>query len=234
MGLIRETCSFFRSIYEGSKRLKVAERVEIYEAIFDYMFYDIEPDSEKVKPTTLLAFMSNRMAFDNAKARYDKSVEAGERGREYGYLGAEHGKKGGRPKKNSCLGEEKSPKNPQITPDGGFQKPSKTPQEIEIDYNVSKYEKKEINNTSTACACTREGLESYQEVLNNNGVSEGLQHYFWKFIKHCQLNGRKVTNDKLIDIIVRLDIQHGTDDAAKGRSLNRAVNKGYFDIAEEV
>ncbi len=60
----------------------------------------------------------------------------------------------------------------------------------------------------------------------------------WKFIQHCDFNGRKVTNDKLEDIIDRLQswycyAEYG-DNADKEQSdaVYRAIRGGYFDIKE--
>lgn len=127
--------------------------------------------------------------------------------------------------------DDNSPTAPRMLPECSTTVPR--PIEQNRIEEVSMYEKKE-NITSIACAHARESRESYRDILNDNGVSAQLQRYFWNFIKHCQLNGRKITNDKLLDIIVRLDMQYGTDDTAKANSLKKAVNKGYFDIAEEL
>lgn len=74
--------------------------------------------------------------------------------------------------------------------------------------------------------------ESYDEIFSDCGVFGALKLTFIKFIKHCNMNGKKITNDKMYDIIVRLDLAYGTDDNAKINSLERAISGGYFDIAE--
>lgn len=146
MGIIRDTCSFFRSIYEGSMGLKPLERLEIYESIFDYMFYDVE--RENVKPTTRLVLMSNKIAFDNAKTRYDNALEAGERGRQYGHLGgAPKGNQNAKKQpKNDVIEGQNNPKTTQNNPPPCFKQPKTTPrveknnpkqpQEIEIERDI--------------------------------------------------------------------------------------------------
>lgn len=75
--------------------------------------------------------------------------------------------------------------------------------------------------------------QSYEQIIVDFGVSGILKGNLWEFIKHCQLNGRTLTNDKLMSIIVRLDMNYGSDETAKAQSLRRAIDKGYFDIAEQ-
>lgn len=76
-------------------------------------------------------------------------------------------------------------------------------------------------------------IESYNEILTRCGISGELRRTFFEFIKHCQLNGRIITNDKLYSIIVRLDLRFGKDDNAKIDCLTTARNQGYFDVKTE-
>lgn len=100
--------------------------------------------------------------------------------------------------------------------------------ELELN-NVSK----NVDNDNTACARAREELESYDDVLDSCGVTDiSLRRIIFEFIKHCQLNGRKVTNAKLYDIIVRLDTQTHCNTQQEYEILQRAIRKGYFDIPE--
>ena len=100
--------------------------------------------------------------------------------------------------------------------------------ELELN-NVSK----NVDKDSTACARAREELESYDDVLDSCGITDAsLRRIVFEFIKHCQLNGRKVTNAKLYDIIVRLDTQTHCNTQQEYEILQRAIRKGYFDIPE--
>lgn len=98
--------------------------------------------------------------------------------------------------------------------------------ELELN-NVSKNVDK--NNTARA----REEIESYDDILDSCGITDAsLRRIVFEFIKHCQLNGRKVTNAKLYDIIVRLDLQTHCNAQQEYEILQRAIRKGYFDIPE--
>ena len=125
--------------------------------------------------------------------------------------------------------------------------------ELELN-NVSK----NVDKNNTACARAREEIESYDDVLDSCGITDAslrrivceeiesyddvldscgitdasLRRIVFEFIKHCQLNGRKVTNAKLYDIIVRLDLQTHCNAQQEYEILQRAIRKGYFDIPE--
>lgn len=92
------------------------------------------------------------------------------------------------------------------------------------------------NNSSSAGARGEEPLESYDDLMTKWEVGPMVRAALWKFIQHCDFNGRKVTNDKLEDIIDRLQswycyAEYG-DNADKEQSdaVYRAINGGYFDI----
>lgn len=98
--------------------------------------------------------------------------------------------------------------------------------ELELN-NVSK----NVDKDNTARA--REEIESYDDILDSCGITDAsLRRIVFEFIKHCQLNGRKVTNAKLYDIIVRLDLQTHCNAQQEYEILQRAIRKGYFDIPE--
>lgn len=99
-----------------------------------------------------------------------------------------------------------------------------------ISKKVSKNKKENINeyNLNTH-ACVR---ESYDDIFNSLEVSPEVRNALIEFIRHCQLNKKIVTNDKLKNIIVRLDFNHNSE-IEKVHSIRRAINGGYFDIKEE-
>lgn len=100
--------------------------------------------------------------------------------------------------------------------------------ELELN-NVSK----NVDKDNTACARARDEIESYDDILDSCGITDAsLRRIVFEFIKHCQLNGRKVTNAKLYDIIVRLDLQTHCNAQQEYEILQRAIRKGYFDIPE--
>lgn len=95
---------------------------------------------------------------------------------------------------------------------------------------VSKKESNKINNYNLDTH-THERM-SYDEIFECFGVDSTLKNVFGKFIQHCQLNGKTLTNDKLEGIIVKLDLVHGENTQAKIDSLKNAISGGYYDIIE--
>lgn len=71
--------------------------------------------------------------------------------------------------------------------------------------------------------------ETYESIMNDFEVSPSVRPMVWNFIKHCQLNGRTLTNDKLSGILFEMDKQR-LDDDEKVKALQAAINGGYFDI----
>lgn len=71
--------------------------------------------------------------------------------------------------------------------------------------------------------------ETYDDVMNDMQLEDGVKPIMWRFIKHCQLNGRTLTNDKLTDILYEMDKQR-LDEDEKIEALQTAINGGYFDI----
>lgn len=99
-------------------------------------------------------------------------------------------------------------------------------------YILSKKERKENNINIKESACVCEELESYETIFYDFGVSDVLREELWEFIKHCQINHKTLTNDKLKNIIVRLDCAYKQDESEKVKSVHRAIMGGYFDIKE--
>ena len=97
---------------------------------------------------------------------------------------------------------------------------------IEVSKKVSN---KEINNIGLD---NTHAHESYDEIFEKLEVSPEVKNSLISFIRHCQVNGQIVINDKLQDIIFRLDRAYGQDEQSKIASLKRAINSGYFDIQE--
>ena len=73
---------------------------------------------------------------------------------------------------------------------------------------------------------------TYDEIFNDFGVEPILKESLVEFIRHCQLNGKILTNDKLQRIIVNLDMNHPNDVNGKVQSVQNAISGGYFDIIE--
>ena len=71
--------------------------------------------------------------------------------------------------------------------------------------------------------------QSYEEIMEDLQVSSGVKYMLWEFIKHCQLNGRTVTNKKLEDIIFSLD-KRQCEEREKADILKKAIDGGFYDI----
>ncbi len=92
-----------------------------------------------------------------------------------------------------------------------------------------KSDDKEVSKKEETNAYAR---ESYEDIFDGCGVTGDYRDAFWAFIQHCNMNKRVPTNDKIYDIIVRLDFAYQNDDSAKAEALKRAVRGGYFDVKE--
>lgn len=102
-------------------------------------------------------------------------------------------------------------------------------QEKELDKDIEKeLSKKEYIKNDIYIYHAREE-ETYESIMNDFEVSPSVRPMVWNFIKHCQLNGRTLTNDKLSGILFELDKQR-LDDDEKVKTLQAAINGGYFDI----
>lgn len=101
----------------------------------------------------------------------------------------------------------------------------------------SEKEKRAKNSSEWHGKLVRDGrtikrLQSHEEVMDELGVSKIVRETLRDFLRHCFVNHNLVTNDKLADIIIRLDRYYRDDEVAKVASLKRAINGGYFDIVE--
>ena len=73
-------------------------------------------------------------------------------------------------------------------------------------------------------------LKSHAEVMEDYGVENPLRETLQQFLRHCYANRHLVTNEKLGDIIFRLDEKFGDDEEAKCGCVSRAISGGYFDV----
>lgn len=98
--------------------------------------------------------------------------------------------------------------------------------EVISNKKVSKNINKFLSNKQNG---EKKKLPSYQEIMDDFGVSKFLQRTIWEFIRHCQLNGRMMTNEKLENVLIELDFACATDEERIG-VVKKAINRGYFDI----
>lgn len=71
--------------------------------------------------------------------------------------------------------------------------------------------------------------ESYQDIIDNLSVEDNVRPMLSEFIKHCHLNGHILTNQKLSDILITMDMMKLSAEE-KIKKLRDAINGGYYDI----
>ncbi len=102
---------------------------------------------------------------------------------------------------------------------------------------IEERKKENINNNSSSMGARgEEPFESYDDIMTKWEIGPQLRAALWKFIRHCALNGRTLTNDKLEDIIDRLQswycyTEYGEkQDKEQSDEVYRAIQGGWFDI----
>ena len=93
--------------------------------------------------------------------------------------------------------------------------------ELGKDNKVSKKEDISLSNNNAR--------ESYDSIMNDLCLEEQVKPMMWSFIKHCQLNGKILTNDKLTNILLEMDRQL-LSPSGKIQALQDAINGGYYDV----
>ena len=180
---------------------------KLFRAIFDY---EIDKKEPNFNGELKIAFRFIKKDLDLNNDKYESICERNRK----------NGQKGGAPKGNQNA--RKQPKQPK-QPDND--------NEYDNDYdNILESKKesknKEINNLHT------HARETYDEIFEDFGVEPQLKDTLIEFIRHCQLNKKMVTNEKLKNIIVRLDMAHNDDVYGKIQSVQNAISGGYFDVIE--
>lgn len=238
MGIIRDSFVMFKNWTDAINALPEEYQLETYKAVVAYGINGEIP--QNLSPIANAMLISFSKGMENSIARYNASVE--------------NGKKGGRPPKNENPAEEnKTQENlekPNLTQENQEQ-PSNNLNvndnvNVGVNGNVNVNENKknnlkesmkvrDISAGAGVCVCDttkKHKLESYEQIMNDFGVEHfGLRDALFEFIRHCQLNGRMVTNEKLKQLILRLDFSH-KDDVEKMKAVQKAINSGYFDIPD--
>lgn len=238
MGIIRDSFVMFKNWTDAINALPEEYQLETYKAVVAYGINGEIP--QNLSPIANAMLISFSKGMENSIARYNASVE--------------NGKKGGRPPKNENPAEEnKTQENlekPNLTQENQEQ-PSNNLNvndnvNVGVNGNVNVNENKknnlkesmkvrDISAGAGVCVCDttkKYKLESYEQIMNDFGVEHfGLRDALFEFIRHCQLNGRMVTNEKLKQLILRLDFSH-KDDVEKMKAVQKAINSGYFDIPD--
>lgn len=187
---------------------------ELFRAIFDY---EIDKKEPNFNGELKIAFRFIKKDLDLNSDKYESICERNRM----------NGLKGGRPKNpKNPNGFSKTQENPE--------KPKKADNDNEDDYDNDYYleskkeRKEEINNNIYNNSHAR---ETYDEIFEDFGVEPMLKDTLVEFIRHCQINKKMVTNDKLKNIIIHLDMAHN-DVYGKIQSVQNAISGGYFDVVE--
>lgn len=95
---------------------------------------------------------------------------------------------------------------------------------------IEERKKEDIYKSSPS---SKKKVKSHAEIMQEWEIDDRLRYELEEFLRHCHLNGRTVTNDKLNDIILRLyDYYGGGDIDGMCEAVRIAIRGGYFDIAE--
>ena len=186
---------------------------KLFRAIFDY---EIDKKEPNFNGELKIAFRFIKKDLDLNNDKYESICERNRK----------NGQKGGAPKGNQNA--RKQPKQPK-QPDNDNEYDNDY--DNDDDYILESKEEsknKEINNNNIHTH-TR---ETYDEIFEDFGVEPMLKDTLIEFIRHCQLNKKMVTNEKLKNIIVRLDMAHNDDVYGKIQSVQNAISGGYFDVIE--
>ena len=200
----RESFIFYRSFMEALEELNDKQYSKVFRAITKFAIDGEEPQLTGVEKVIFSLIKPQLIA--NQK-RYD------------------NGCKGGRRPNNNQNETETEPNDNQTETKSEPNDNDNVNDNVNVNVNNNLKESKQvsINNNRTYAH------EDYEVVMDNFGVSKILRPALWEFIKHCQLNGKKVTNDKLEGIILELDFS-SDDEHEKVKVVQNAINGGYFDI----
>lgn len=193
----------------------------LFRAIFDY---EIEKKEPNFNGELKIAFRFIKKDLDLNADKYDNICERNRL----------NGLKGGRPKNpknpDGFSKTQENPKNPDEPKKADNDNEYDNDDEYDYDILESKKERKEKEINNITNARTHERM-SYDEIFECFGVEPQLKDTLIEFIRHCSLNGKMLTNDKLQSIIVHLDMYH-KDVYDKIKSVQNAISGGYFDIVE--
>lgn len=188
---------------------------KLFRAIFNYEIDRVEPQFNGILN---VAFKFIKKDLDINLTKYENICERNRK----------NGQRGGAPVGNQNA--RKQPKQPK-QPEDDNDNEDDNEYDYDDDYILeSKKESKnkEINNINNN---KRQPLMTYDEIFEDFCVEPQLKDTLIEFIRHCQLNKKMVTNDKLKNIIVHLDMAHN-DVYGKIQSVQNAISGGYFDVIE--
>lgn len=92
----------------------------------------------------------------------------------------------------------------------------------------SKVNKSKVNLVSKKESNKKENIQSYDEIFEEFGTSPRLKEAVIEFIRYLKASFKiAVLNDRLENLLVKLDMRYGEDDMAKCKEVRRAIINGY-------
>lgn len=74
----------------------------------------------------------------------------------------------------------------------------------------------------------KEKIQSYDEIFDEFGIKGFYRETVIEFIKQLKVSfGIVMLNDRLENLLIKLDFKYGNDDKAKTEEVRRAINNGY-------
>lgn len=113
---MRDSAIFYKTFYDCIKELSEGDGYALYDAVFQYAFYGVEPE---LSGLCAGIFAMIKVQIDANNKRYEN-----------GKKGAEHGKKGGRPKKSEEKPEGDILEETEKTPEGIEGEKTKNPKGV--------------------------------------------------------------------------------------------------------
>lgn len=226
----RDSVVIYRDLFEGLMGVPERSYKRIMNAILAYAMDGVEP---KLNGLEFALFNQTKTKIDANNQKY------------------ENGKQGGRPRNQSEENDNQTEtKNNQDTT---TQEPNDNQTETKQNQTITKGNQTETKpNLNVKCKMLndkgemfkekerkKENIniknnthvrESYDELIDDWGCSPPVKAALGRFIRHCTLNGQKLTNDRLDSIIRELDFTQGLSDEEQIQALDSAVAKGYFDV----
>lgn len=206
----RDSFIFYRSFMEALSELNDEQYAKVFRAITKFAL-----DGKEIKLTGIekVIFQLIKPQLIANQKRYDNGCKGGRKSTKT-EPNDNQNETENKPNDNQTESKPKPNENDNVNDN----------ENVNDNYNYNKQASKYINiNNNNAYAC-----KDYAEVMDEFCVSSLVKPYLWEFIKHCQINGRKLTNDKLEGIIVELDKQDTEIDQID--LLKDAINGGYYDI----
>lgn len=226
---MRDSFVFYKSFREAIKKLPYEEQLEAYNAIFDYVFDDIEVEDGIASAMLLMA----KPQIDVNNQRY------------------ENGLKGGRPKKDNQTETESKPSNNQTKTKP---KPNNNQAITKPEPNVNDNDNVNDNVKDLNLSCAKDSHEADTKTIDERkkynfeiiykaypkkvGKQGALDHYLgWISKKGRCINGkyRRLTNEQIFAAVKKYvkQMQDDEKDLQYYQGFDRFMNKTILDYLEE-